>query len=192
MTTTSDPRPLYHRALTWVQSLLAGVTPEHLDLPTHCPELDVRALSGHLVATVRKLKAMGEGGDRFSVPSVATGIPDDRLAAAYAQAARELWTIWDDDTVLTATLHAPWGDVPGAETMRGYLNETLVHGWDLATATGQDPEADPELVEPVLAVAERLIPAEPRGDQFGPAVEPAEGAGPTERLANWSGRKVSA
>jgi uncharacterized protein (TIGR03086 family) len=192
MTILSDPRPLFRRAHAWVHSLLDGVHPKQLEAPTPCPELDVRVLAGHLVATVRKLTAMGQGGDRFSVPSVITGIPDGGFAAAYAEAARELWTVWDDDAILTATLDAPWGDVPGAETMWGFLNETLVHGWDLARATGQNTEAEPDLVTPVLAIVEQLIPAEPRGNQFAPAVEPAQGAGPTERLANWSGRKAGA
>jgi uncharacterized protein (TIGR03086 family) len=192
VTATADPRPLFRRAHAWVQGLLDGVRPEQLDLPTPCSELDVRALAGHLVATVRKLTAMGRGGDKFSAPFVIRGIPDEGFAEAYAAAARALWTVWDEDAVLTATVHAPWGDVPGSETMWGYLNETLVHGWDLALATDQDPEADPEIVYPALAVADRILPAEPRGDQFAPVVDPAAGAGLTERLANWSGRKAGA
>lgn len=194
MATPSDPRPLYQRAQTWVQSLLAGVRPEQLDLPTGCPEFDVRTLAGHLIATVRKLQGIGEGGDPFSMPSVISGIADDRIADAFADAATALWTVWDDDATLTATVQAPWGTVRGTEALWGFLNETLVHGWDLAIATGQEPEAAPEVVEPMLAVADQILPAQPRGGQFpfGPVVEPAEGAGPTERLANWSGREADA
>jgi uncharacterized protein (TIGR03086 family) len=177
-----------------VQGLLGGISPGELSLPTDCPEFDVRAVAGHLVATVRKLTAIGAGGDPFSLPHVTTGIPDDGITTVYAEAAGELWTVWDDDTVLTATVNAPFGSVPGAAAMWGFLNETLVHGWELARATGQEPEADPELVDPVLTIIEQLLPAEPRGGSFpfGPVVEPAPGSGPTERLANWSGRKGSA
>jgi uncharacterized protein (TIGR03086 family) len=193
MTVPSDPRPLYRAARAWVQSLLDEVSPEQLDLPTDCPEFDVRALAGHLVATVHKLAVIGDGGDPFSLPHVVTGIPDE-IAATYAEAERDLWSVWDDDAVLSARVRAPFGAVAGAAAMWGFLNETLVHGWELARATGQEAEADPELAEPALAVIERLLPAAPRGGQlpFGPVVEPAAGAGPTERLANWSGREGGA
>ena len=133
---------------------------------------------------------IGEGGAPFSVPHVVTGIADTGWAEAYAAASRTMWTVWDDDAKLTATVQAPWGTIPGSAALWGYLNETLVHGWDLATATGQEPEADPDLVTPVLAIAAQIIPAEPRGGQipFAPVVQPAAGSGPTERLANWNGR----
>ncbi len=191
--TPPDPRPLYRRSLIWVASLLAGVRPEQLELPTPCSEFDVRALAGHLVATVQRARVIGAGGAPFSVPHVVTGIGDDQWSTAYADEVRQLWAVWEDDAMLTATVQAPWGTIPGSAALWGYLNETLVHGWDLATATGQDPEADPEVAAPVLAIAARIIPAEPRGGQmpFALAVEPADGAGPTERLANWSGRRTT-
>ena len=65
-----------------------------------------------------------------------------------------------------------------------------MHGWDLAVATGQPSEADPALVEAVAGITRAFIPAEQRGGAvpFGPVVEPRPEAGPTERLANWSGR----
>jgi uncharacterized protein (TIGR03086 family) len=192
VTTPSDPRPLYRRSHAWVRSLLAEVSRAQLDLPTDCPEFDVRALVGHLVATVRKLTAIGRGGDPFSLPQVVTGMPDGALLAAYADAEREMWAVWNEDAVLATAVSAPFGSVPGATAMWGFLNEALVHGWELARATEQSPEADPEVVEPVLAVIEGLLPAEPRGGAFpfGPVVEPERDAGPTERLANWSGRQA--
>lgn len=191
MTTTEipDPRPLYAGALTWVQGLIAGVRPDQLTAPTPCSDYDVRALLGHLVTTVERARVVGEGGDAFSVPVMTTGIPDDGWAAAYGAGTEKLWSIWSDDSLLDLPRTVPWGTMPGRAVMWGYINETLVHGWDLAVATGQDAEADPELAEAVLAGAERIIPAEPRGGHvpFAPPVTPRPGAGPTERLANWSG-----
>jgi uncharacterized protein (TIGR03086 family) len=101
-----------------------------------------------------------------------------------------VWTVWDDDARLTAPVTAPWGTVPGAVALWGYLNEALVHGFDLAVATGQPAEADPDVVRPVLAEVAEIIPAGFRGGPvpFAAVVEPADDAGLTERLANWSGR----
>ncbi|HWN36577.1 MAG TPA: TIGR03086 family metal-binding protein [Pseudonocardia sp.] len=188
---TLDPRPLYQRALSWVHDLADGVRPDQLTGPTPCPEFDVRALLGHLVATVERARVIGEGGDPFAVPRVVTGLADLAWAPAYAEATATMWTVWSDERRLDASVTAPWGTIPGRAAMLGYLNETLVHGWDLAVATGQPPEADADLASTALALAPRVIPAEPRGGHtpFAPVVEPAPGAGPTERLANWSGHR---
>ncbi len=186
MTESTDPRPLYSAALSWAHGLMAG--PHDLDAPTPCAEFDVRDLLGHLVATAERARVIGEGGDPGSVPLVVRGLADP--AGAYAEATAKTLAVWADDALLDRTLTVPWGTVPGRGAVWGYLNETLVHGWDLAVATGQDPEADPALAGAVLAVVPRFLPEEPRGGPvpFGPVVPSRPDAGPTERLANWSGR----
>jgi uncharacterized protein (TIGR03086 family) len=190
MTDITDPRPLYREALTWVTALMAGVRPDQLTDPTPCDEFDVATLMGHLVATVERARVIGEGGDPHTVPLVVTGVADDDWPHAYDRAIDAMRAVWADDSLLDTVVTVPWGRVPGRAAVFAYLNETLVHGWDLAVATGQPAEADPTLAATALAVAERAIPEAPRGGPipFGPVVEPAEGAGPTERLANWSGR----
>ncbi|GAB2662501.1 TIGR03086 family metal-binding protein [Prescottella soli] len=190
MTDITDPRPLYREALVWVTALMAEVRPDQLTDPTPCDEFDVAMLMGHLVATVDRARVIGEGGDPATVPLVADGAVDGDPSGAYRIACEKMWIVWGDDALLDLIVTAPWGRVPGRAAIWGYLNETLVHGWDLAAATGQPTEADSALAESALEVARRAIPASPRGGHvpFGAVVEPAEGAGPTERLANWSGR----
>lgn len=183
----ADPRPFYAAATAWVGGLLEAVTDDQLALPTPCDEFDVAALSGHLIGTARRAVALGEGADALAID--VSGNPHD--PAEYTRLVAHARELWSDDTKLTETVHVPWGEVPGAGALWGYVNETFTHGWDLATATGQHSEADPAMVEPTLAVAAQFIPAEIRGDDnvpFGPVVESAADAGPTERLANWNGR----
>ncbi len=191
MTTAAitDPRPLYADALTWVGGLVARS--RGLERPTPCAEYDVRALLGHIVATVERARVVGEDGDVFAQPVVVTGVPDDGWTDALAAASDKTQAAWADDTLLDRPSTVPWGRVPGRGALWGYLNEALVHGWDLAIATGQDAEADPVLAEAAMAAMQRFLPAGMRGDgiPFDAAVEPASGAGPTERLANWSGHR---
>lgn len=193
MTTTetlADPRPLYRDAVTWVAGLAAGVPADRMDGPTPCTGFDVRALLGHLVTTVRKVQGFAEGADTSAVPHVSTGIPGDALAATYAADADAACTAWSDDDLLDVAVPAPWGRVPGRQVLWGHLNEALVHGWDLAVATGQDPEADPALVAAAWEWATRSLPAQGREHiPFADPQPPATGAGPTERLANWSGHR---
>jgi uncharacterized protein (TIGR03086 family) len=191
MTTETDPRPFYDRALDWANSKVLGVDPTALDGPTPCSEYDVRALLGHLVATVDRARAIGEGGDPAAMPTVVTGVPDDGWADALTAATDKMSAVWADGALLDEPVPVPWGTVPGRAAIWGYANEALVHGWDLAIATGQDGEADPDLAEAVLAGVLPKIPADRRGGPvpFSDVVKPAPDAGPTERLANWSGHR---
>ena len=85
----------------------------------------------------------------------------------------------------------PWGKVPGRIAVSGYVQEIVTHGWDLARATGQPAELDPELASWVLAVAQRILPPEPRGGEipFGPVVPVPADAGRYAQLAAWLGRQ---
>ncbi|MGD9987441.1 TIGR03086 family metal-binding protein [Pseudonocardia sp.] len=186
-----DPRPLYRDALGWVRGLVDAVPTARYGDPTPCPGFDVRTLVAHVTATVGRAQAVALGAPAVSRPSLIEGIPDTDLAATFARAVDDLAPLWSNDAMLDAPAQVPWGEVPGRGAVWGYLHEALVHGWDLAVATGQDAEADPALATATLAAVVRFLPAEPRGGivPFGPVVEPAAGAGPTERLANWAGRR---
>jgi uncharacterized protein (TIGR03086 family) len=193
-TETTDPRPLYDGALSWALDTVRGIRPDQLTAATPCSELDVRALLAHLVATVNRAAAVGRGTDAATVPWSVPPAPGDDWAGAYKEAIDAMWAVWRDDPDATArldqTVRAPFGTVPGRAALMAYTSETLVHGWDLAVASGQDPEADPAVAAPVLALMQRFLPAEPRGGPvpFAPPVPPRDGAGPTERLATWCGR----
>jgi uncharacterized protein (TIGR03086 family) len=189
MTTNTDPRLHYRTALTWVRTLADGVPADRLADPTPCAEWDVRGMLGHLVATVDRVRVIGEGGDPQTTPRVVEGIADDGWTDALAAAEDKMAAVWADDAVLDELVTVPWGRVPGRAAVWGYIREALVHGWDLAVATGQSPEADPVTAEAALAETKRVMPAEPRGGPipFAAPVAPRPGAGPTEQLANWCG-----
>lgn len=182
----SDPRPHFASATAWVTGLFRAIRPDQLDAPTPCTEFDVRELCSHLVMTVCRAVAIAELGD---VSSVGPGQPDD--VDSYVDAAARAIELWRDDALLGRPVRVPWGEVPGAGALWGYVNEQFVHGWDLAAAIGQPTEADPAMVEPVLAVVQRFIVPEREDMPFADVVDPRPGAGPTERLANWSGRSAN-
>ena len=189
MTHDTDPRPRYAAAIGWVHDLVGAVPADRLSDPTPCAEYDVRALLGHLVATLHRARAIAEGGDPTAEPTVVTGVADDGWNAAFDTAADKALAAWADDDLLDREVPVPWGRVPGRIALWGYLNEALVHGWDLAVATDQDAEADPALAEEALTVMRQALPAEQRGGPvpFTPVVVPAPDAGATEQLANWCG-----
>ncbi|QDP98123.1 TIGR03086 family protein [Microlunatus elymi] len=190
--TYPDLRTELARAQDWVQGVMAGVTHDQLDRPTPCPEFDVRALIGHLYTGADRVAVMAAGGDALSIPFISE-LPEDDLAGGYGERALASQRAWQDND-LTGVVRAPFGEVPAAEAIGNYLCEALAHGWDLAVATGQPAEADQDLAEIALQVSRRRIPAEVRGGRvpFGPVVESAPTATPTERFVNWTGRDTSA
>lgn len=204
-----DTRPLLFGALDWYTELLAGTPDDLMSAPTPCTEFDVRMLLTHLSVVVEKIDAFARDhrdpyadhdrsaeAMRAELESLARQRVDGLTPAQRAErareavaAVREAWT----EEVLDTPIHLGWGPVlPGRIVAGIYTMEMLSHGWDLATATGQPSEAPGEVAEAGLVFAKQGLPAEPRGEEnglpFGPVVPSAPDAGPTERLANWTGR----
>ncbi|WP_280463846.1 TIGR03086 family metal-binding protein [Nocardia carnea] len=189
MTQIPDFRADLAAAHQWVAGLMNAVRPEQWAASTPCTDFDVRALLEHLSCHPAKITATATGGDPRPLPARAD-IDENHPGADYLKRATAALDEWADDSLLTRTVTAPWGEAPGGLALGGYLMETVAHGWDLAVATGQDPEADPALVAKAQAVADRALSDASRGPgaPFGPRLDPPAEAGPTERLAAFLGR----
>jgi uncharacterized protein (TIGR03086 family) len=85
----------------------------------------------------------------------------------------------------------PMGERPGAVLVQLRVAELLVHGWDLARATGQDTDLDPELAEVVRTAWTTQLGDRPRTllpfDEPQPVPDDAPAA---DRLAAYLGRSV--
>ncbi|MFI5718059.1 TIGR03086 family metal-binding protein [Nocardia sp. NPDC051750] len=189
MTQIPDFRSDLAAAHRWVAGLMDAVEPAQWTGPTPCAEFDVRALLAHLSCHPAKIAASADGADPRRLPARAD-IDENRPGADYLERATAALDRWADDTLLTSTVTAPWGEAPGGLAVGAYLMETVAHGWDLAVATGQNAEAHPALAAKAQAVADRALSGAFRGpgSPFGSPVEPRAQAGPTERLAAFLGR----
>jgi uncharacterized protein (TIGR03086 family) len=81
--------------------------------------------------------------------------------------------------------------MPGAVIGTVVLDELVLHGWDLARATGQQFACDPASVEAVLAFT--VASAQPenaagRTGLFGPVVEVPDDASDFDRALGFAGR----
>ena len=195
-----DPRATFGRAVAIGTAIVAAVRDDQLDLPTPCSEMDVRALLAHLRSVLDRVTALGRGADPCAVVDVTLG--PDRLGE-WTEAAHRVQAAWSDDAVLTRPMELPWQQGTGADLLLGYVNEVIVHTWDLAAATGQHPEWDDDMVQTAL---DRMpaLPAEGRREMFEqisadmglpePAmpfaeiVPVADGAPAMTRLVGWNGR----
>ncbi|MCU1397406.1 MAG: hypothetical protein JWN62_515 [Acidimicrobiales bacterium] len=197
-----DARPAFAAAVAIGRDVLASLDPAQFELPTPCPEFDVRKLASHLVAVLRRMVVIGRRDDAHSVGDFADEIAPADWLQAYDEFAAEAVEVWSDDTLLPDILNPGWATMPGAAVIMIYTSEVTVHTWDLAVATGQTPEWDDDVIAIGFAAMQRGLPAEGRMARFGvvdgqvPEVEPPfrdavrvdADAQPIEALVAWCGR----
>ena len=94
---------------------------------------------------------------------------------------------------MTKMLTLPFGQMPGSAFVGLAATDTFTHGWDLAKATGQSTDLDPELAAQLLAGAKQAISPAFRGPEpkpFGPEQTAPAGATNADQLAAFLGRTV--
>jgi uncharacterized protein (TIGR03086 family) len=95
--------------------------------------------------------------------------------------------------VLERSVTVPFGTIPGIVALHLRMTELLVHGWDLARATGQRPAFPDDLAEQELAFTRsKLTDIPPDRSPFGPPQPVADDAAAIDRLAACLGRNVTA
>ena len=146
-------------------------------------DFTVRGVLEHMIGGATVFAAAFRG-EQPTEPALADPL------AEFGPAFERLVAAMNQPGALDRTVAAPFGDVPGETFARFVAFDGLVHGWDLATATGQpyDPPAD--LVTEVDAFAHEALDPLRGPDTFGPAVEPAADATPIERLVAYTGRRA--
>jgi uncharacterized protein (TIGR03086 family) len=182
----TDPLARFDRATAVADSVLAGVEPAQLALPTPCTDWTVRQLLNHVVGGTALFAGMmtGEAVDRS-----ADFLGDDPAGAFRAQVSH-LRALFAAPGALERVVPSPFGPQPAAALVEMRTNEMMVHSWDLARATGQSTDLDPELAETCIE-AFRTARASGLGDDMFAAVQPVPDTAPAaDRLAALAGRTV--
>jgi len=184
-----DPISIFQRAVDQTGQIVSGVKPEQLGLPTPCSDWDVRGLLNHTVGAVQMFDTAARGG-AFDGTRFGQDLLGDDANGAYDRASADLRNALGREGVLEAMWAMPFGTVPGMMAIGIATMEALQHGWDVARATGQQAEFDPELSEAALGTA-RMLPAEQirQPGVFGPEVPCGEDAPAHDRLAAFLGRQ---
>ena len=96
---------------------------------------------------------------------------------------------WRDPAAWTGTTRAGGLDLPGAVAGAVAADELVIHGWDLARATGQEYLPDPAALRASYTVLRAAADDPGRGGGiFGPVVAVPEGAPLLDRAVGLSGR----
>jgi uncharacterized protein (TIGR03086 family) len=181
-TTTIDPITHLAACVDLAADVVAAVEPDQWGLPTPCAGWDVATLVAHLRdGTWWFAGAVGgppPGGSEDADPGTALRTAGAALVAAFERPG-----------ALDEVVSVPFGDVPGTVALHLRATEALVHGWDVAVATGQTLVVDDVVVAEAHAFSEvalQMLP--PDRSPFAPSHTVPADAPPLDRLVALLGR----
>jgi len=178
----------YQRALVRTGHIVAGVRPEHLSLPTPCRDWDVRLLLNHIIGGNEMFAEVARGGT-----ADATGEMEDHThpdpGTNYLASAESVFGAWAEPGAMERRCRMPFGEIPAPAAVSIHFLDIVVHGWDLARATGQDTAIDADLAAEALDISHGFLSPELRAvGAFGPEI-PASTDDPLhDRLVAFMGR----
>ena len=181
------------QAFASTAGVLAGVEAQQLSAETPCASWKVRELINHVVGGTVYFAVAAETG---VAPTGGDAIDycDGDFVTEFNKGAARAVKAFEADGVMDKTLRLPFGELPGGVFVNIATGDTFTHGWDLARATGQSTDLDPELATTLLAFAEAFLSDAMRGPDgaapFGPRQQAPAGAGPADKLAAFMGRQV--
>lgn len=174
-----------------IARLARGVSDEQLSGPTPCPEYAVRNLLGHLLGLTIAFRDAGRkdlGPTTDTSPTTALPDIEPGWREALPEVLDELVEAWRDPAAWAGETRAGGVDLPGAVAGAVTVDELVVHGWDLARATGQAYEPDPAALDFTHGFLAAAVDDPSRGDIFGPVVPVPDDAPLLDRVIGLSGR----
>ena len=171
--------------------VLAGVTDDQLDARTPCEKLTLRELVAHVggLGVAFAAAARKDLGELTDTPPGDGGYQlDDDWRSQYPGNLAGLADAWRDPAAWDGMTRVGGVDLPGEVCGMVGLTEVVVHGWDVAVATGQDYEVDDDVAEAVLAHLASFTADGPVEGLFDAAVEIGSDATSFERALAFSGR----
>lgn len=171
-----DLLDLYDRASAWTTEKIA-VAVDRLDAPTPNDGWDVRKLLNHMLETQRYFLASARGEEASLSPDPPELLSADPLADLRTTQA-QVRDAYAEEGVLERT-----GPALGIA-----FADQLLHGWDLARATGEDTTMPAGLAEAAYQMVYGRFSDEQRPGVFGPEVPVPEDAPVQDRLLGYTGR----
>lgn len=175
-------------AVTLVNAL-GGVHIEDLDAPTPCSGWTVGRLLAHVDALTVAFTATADK-NLGPLTDTTPGTPPEEPAPGWStripRRVQALVHAWHRPEAWTGMTRAGGVDLPGEVAGLVALDELVLHGWDLARATGQVYELDETTAQHVLDYVAQV--GDDREGLFGPARPVPAGAGTLDRALLLAGR----
>ncbi len=181
------------QAFASTAGVLAEVDAQQLDGATPCASWQVREVINHLVGGTIYFAETAENGVAPTGGEVTDFSAGDFVTEFNKGAARAV-KAFEADGAMDKTMRLPFAELPGGVFVNIATIDTFTHGWDLAKATGQSTDLDPELATQLLAFAQGFLSDALRGPDgtapFGAPVATPPGASPADELAAFLGRQA--
>jgi uncharacterized protein (TIGR03086 family) len=173
-----------------VKHVIAAVRDDQLTDPTPCDGTSVAGMLDHVVGLTVAFRLGAEKQPQDGAPRAdADQLPPD-WRERLPQQLDALVAAWRKPGAWEGITEVGGAKLPAAAMGVIALNEVLVHGWDLAVATGQAYEVDDAAAQRCLQFAKELAIGAPqvRNGMFGPEVPVPDDAGTFDRLLGQTGR----
>jgi uncharacterized protein (TIGR03086 family) len=178
---------VHRRALAATGEIVGHIGTDQLDAPTPCDDYDVRGLLNHLISGNYWVAPLVEG---KTIEEVGDSLDRDFSVEEYDASAEQANAAFSSPGAMQKPVAVSYGPVP-AEVYAGHrFIDVLIHGWDLAKATGQDASLDPKLVEECVEVITPQMDLLKGSGMFGSEVTVADDADPQTKLLAQLGRRA--
>lgn len=173
-----------------VTRVVNAADPSRGAAPTPCTEFDLRALVNHFVGTtaalakVARRQALDPQDPYGSRRDPSKGDWQRELASNIG----DLAAAWSTPQAWDGTVDMGGGESPATMIGEMALAEILLHGWDLARATGQQLTVPDVVATELLRSIEETAELGRQMGAYGPQVEVAENAGAFDRALAAAGR----
>ncbi|MEU6067866.1 TIGR03086 family metal-binding protein [Streptomyces sp. NPDC047082] len=187
--TYDDMHPYMIECAAEAARVARGVAAAQLDDKSHCTDWDVRALVNHWVLYTSH--GLEHRALRKQLPEELTArdfTADPDWAEAYAAQLDRAVAAWADPKVWEGEVDLGMAKMPAAELASMIIKEMAVHGWDVATATGQEYRVSEDASRLVLDVVETHGDLYRQYDGFAEPVPVPDDAPVFERALAASGR----
>jgi uncharacterized protein (TIGR03086 family) len=178
-----------------VTRLVNGVRDDQLGDPTPCTSYTLGDLLHHVrglaeAFTVAGRKEQPAGGSKPPPRGDASLLPNNWRGETADWLSR-LAETWSDPAAWEGTAWIAGFEAPASAVGITAANELVVHGWDVARASGQQLVLDGTALAPCREFVEMMSgpgSQEARGDAFGPALPVPVGASALDELVAGNGR----
>jgi uncharacterized protein (TIGR03086 family) len=151
----TDIAELHAKALDATGMIVAGIPADRWHADTPCDGWDVRALVNHVVSGNLWAAELATGG---TIEGVGDRLDGDVLGpdpvGSYTASAKAAAAAFRAPGALDAPCAVSYGPVPGSVYAGHRFIDVLIHGWDLAVATGQGTVLDADLMQSCQQVLE--------------------------------------
>jgi uncharacterized protein (TIGR03086 family) len=131
--------------------IVDGVSAAQFSDPTPCGDWDVQALLNHIILwTAYSAEQRARGGSVAEELMTKDFAAEPGFAADYAKQAGRAVDAWSDPAAWEREIGVMGNATPAADIAALLIAELVLHGWDLARATGQEYRCDDAVAAVVL------------------------------------------